>query len=139
MVGNLFLPGHLSTATLVLNSDGTLAVSGGYHDDVSKLMLFAEQRLRKIFWKVGALLLPGSFTVGLPGSDIHYACSLPMRRNPAPGETNALGELFGLEGVHVVDGASLSSLSEKSHTLTLMANADRIGKTLARELSGIKK
>ena len=42
----------------------------------------------------------------------------------------------GLEGVHVVDGACLPSLTEKSHTLTIMANADRIGRNLARQMTG---
>ncbi len=135
VVGNLFLPGHLSTATLSLNADASLRIEGGYQNEVSRLMSFAEQRLRKVFWKMGALLLPKSFTVGRPGSDIHYASSLPMRAYPVLGETNAFGEIFGLDGVHITDGASLSSLTEKSHTLTIMANADRIGRRLVMELS----
>lgn len=134
VVGNIFLPGHLSAATLSLTANGELRVIGGYKHEVAELMSFAEKRLRKIFWKMGAFLLPKSFTVGKPGSDIHYACSLPMRVQPKRGETNAFGELFGLDSVHIVDGASLCSLSEKSHTLTIMANADRIGRELAREL-----
>lgn len=134
VVGNLFLPGNLSTATLCLRADGSLRVEGGYRNEVSGLMSFAEPRLRKVFWKLGALLLPRSFTVGQPGSDIHYAGSLPMRAHPAFGETDAYGELVGLEGVHIADGASLSSLSEKSHTLTIMANADRIGRRVVAEL-----
>jgi hypothetical protein len=32
--------------------------------------------------------------------------------------------------VHVIDGACLTAISEKSHTLTIMANADRIAKKL---------
>lgn len=139
LVGNLFLPGHLSTATLSLSADGALRVEGGYRNEVVNLMSLGEQRLRKVFWKLGALMLPKSFTVGQPGSDVHYACSLPMRTHPVRGETNAFGELFGLDGVHIADGASLSSLSEKSHTLTIMANADRIGRRLAMELGGMTR
>lgn len=139
VVGNIFLPGHLSAVTLSLTTDGTLSVKGGYRNEVAGLMSFAEQRLRKVFWKVGALLLPKSFTVGCPGSDIHYASSLPMRAHPMPGETNGFGELFGLDGVHIADGACLSSLSEKSHTLTIMANADRIARRLVMEITGSAK
>ncbi len=75
-----------------------------------------------------------SFTIGRPGGDIHYSGTLPMRRTPAFGETNAEGEVVGMPGVHVVDGACLPLLSEKSHTLTIMANADRIGKKIAMDL-----
>ena len=137
VVGNMFLPGYLSTATLCLGGDGTLRVEGGYSNEVSQHMALAEYRLRKAFWRLGAVMLPKSFNIGRPGSDIHYAGSLPMRTNPVPGETDSFGGLCGLEGVHIADGASLSTLSEKSHTLTLMASADRIGRKLAQDLRGL--
>ena len=54
-----------------------------------------------------------------------------MKNSPSISETSEVGEVAGLNGVHVVDGACLSVLSEKSHTLTIMANADRIGRKLA--------
>ena len=52
------------------------------------------------------------------------------------GETDGDGELAGLAGVHIVDGACLSTQTEKSHTLTIMANADRIGRILAMQMAG---
>lgn len=135
LVGNLFLPGYLTQATLSLGPDDALRVRGAYRSEVAPLMQEAQRRLRKVFRKMGAWLLPRSFTVGAPGSDIHYAASLPMRHEPGPGQTNAMGELAGLERVHIVDGACLSSLPEKSHTLTIMANADRIGRRLADRIA----
>lgn len=131
LVGNIFLPGRLSSAKTFLEDDGSLRIEGGHADNVPQLMQTAEKRLRKAYWRLGALLLPMSFTVGRPGGDIHYAGTLPMRKIPRPGESNANGELYGAEGLHIVDGACLSSLSEKSHTLTIMANADRIGRIVA--------
>lgn len=132
VVGNIFLPGYLSTATLSLRADGALIVKGGYRNEVAGLMSFAEKRLRMVFRKLGALLLPMSFTIGRPGSDIHYASSLPMRADPQLGETDASGQLFGLDDIYIADGASLPVLTEKSHTLTLMANADRIARNIVR-------
>jgi len=67
----------------------------------------------------------------MPGTDAHFAGTLPMGGTGANG-TNALGELKGLEGLHVVDGAVLPSLPSKHATLTIMANADRIGRALGR-------
>ena len=49
------------------------------------------------------------------------------------GGTSSLGELNGVPGIHVVDGAALPSLSAKYPTLTIMANAARIGHALARQ------
>ncbi|QDZ28852.1 FAD-dependent oxidoreductase [Noviherbaspirillum sp. UKPF54] len=139
LVGNLFLPGHLSNNKAVLNEDGSLHLEGAYSESVSGLLGDAAARLRKAYWQLGAFLLPMSFTVGRPGGDIHYAGTLPMRKKPDSGETDLMGALYGFSGVHIVDGACLPALSEKSHTLTVMANADRIARALALQWHGIQK
>lgn len=131
VIGNLFLPGHLTAAEAELQSDASLNVTGKYCNTVVPLMDEAARKLRKAYWSLGAVLLPDSFTIGSPGGDIHYAGTLPMRVSPTLGETSQCGEVNGLDGVFVVDGACLPTLSEKSHTLTIMANADRIGRQLA--------
>lgn len=136
VVGNVFLPGHLTKVEVKLIGDGSMVVSGSYVDDVLPLMDEAKNKLRKAYWSIGALLLPGSFTVGRPGGDIHYAGTLPMRDKPVIGETTSLGEVKGMDGVYVVDGACLPTLPAKSHTLTIMANADRIGRFIAINLRG---
>ena len=134
VVGNLFLPGAMTNVSLRLDADDKLVVRGTYRDEVPALMREAHRRLDASFRRLGAVLMPASFKVGRPGSDIHYAASLPMRAEPVRGQTGCHGELAGAVGVHVVDGASLSSLPAKSHTLTIMANADRIARHLARTL-----
>ncbi|MEZ5738035.1 MAG: FAD-dependent monooxygenase [Burkholderiaceae bacterium] len=136
VVGNLFLPGHLLDARLSLGADDALQVRGRYAEPVPALMAQAQAQLRAHFRRLGAIMLPFSFALGKPGGDLHYAGSLPMRAQPARGQTDRWGELAGYDGVHVVDGASLSALTEKSHTLTLMANADRIGRRLGQVLGG---
>lgn len=134
VVGNIFLPGPLSDVSIQLDKDDQLLIRGGYRTEVEMLMRDAKYKLRKNFMKLGALLMPMSFVVGRPGSDIHYAASLPMSAIPALGETDQFGELMGTAGIHVVDGASLSYLPAKSHTLTIMANADRIARHIATRM-----
>ncbi|WP_133512469.1 FAD-dependent monooxygenase [Candidatus Thiosymbion oneisti] len=131
LAGNLFFPGNISQISLRLTVNGTLLIEGNHGQYVLNLMSNASRLLRCAFWRLGAILMPMSFSVAKPGSDTHYGCTLPMRENPKLGETDRWGELKGFDNVHIVDGASLSSLSEKSHTLTIMANADRIGRELA--------
>lgn len=133
VVGNIFLPGRLIAAEAKLGSDNSLFITGKYDNNVMPLMREASRKLRKAYWHMGAVLLPGSFTVAPPGADIHYAGTLPMRASPSRGETSSHGEVEGLEGVFVVDGACLPILLEKPHTLTIMANADRIGSQLASD------
>jgi MFS family permease len=85
---------------------------------------------------LGGFIVPLSFKYGSHGSDVHYCGTLPMKKIPSIGQTNEYGEVFGMHGVSAIDGASLPLLSEKSHTLTIMANADRIGRKVAKELCG---
>ncbi|MDA9086263.1 FAD-dependent oxidoreductase [Methylophilaceae bacterium] len=134
IVGNVFLPGNLSISTAKLKGDGSLLVSGGYSEEVPDTMIEISRHLRKAYGLLGAKMLPGSFKVGSPGGDIHNSGTLPMRENPSLGETDSLGELKGFLGLHIVDGASLPMLTEKSHTLTIMANADRISRAIAKRL-----
>ena len=134
VVGNVFLPGNLSISKAKLQGDGSLLVSGGYSAKVPDIMIEISRRLKNVYGLLGAKMLPGSFTVGSPGGDIHNSGTLPMRQNPSLGETDSLGELKGFVGVHIVDGASLPTLTEKSHTLTLMANADRISRVVAKKM-----
>lgn len=75
-------------------------------------------------------MLPGSFVAGAPGADLHYAGTLPMRTHPMAHECHSTGEIAGLPGVYAIDGASLTLLPAKPHTLTIMANADRIASGL---------
>ncbi len=134
LVGNIFLPGHLSSTVAQIDANGILKIIGGYSDQVDSLLLKSSRRLRKAYRQIGAVVVPRSFIAGQPGADIHYSSTLPMRLSPTRGETNAQGEILGLENVHIVDGACLSTLPQKPHTLTIMANADRIGQKMASQL-----
>jgi hypothetical protein len=134
VVGNFFLPGSMTESSLYLNEHNALVVKGGYRNNVQLLMQAAHRQLSSGFKRLGAVLIPKSFTVGHPGSDVHYAASLPMSERPRKGQTDCYGTLIGINGIHVVDGASLSFLPSKPHTLTIMANADRIARHLAEKL-----
>lgn len=136
IVGNLFLPGNLTHAKARIQGNGNLNVIGKHSDDVRPLMNDAAMKLRQSYLKLGAILLPKSFTIGSVGGDIHYAGTHPMRNTPAIGETNLFGEVKSLDGVHVVDGACLPTLPAKSHTFMIMANADRIGREIAYRNGG---
>jgi choline dehydrogenase-like flavoprotein len=102
--------------------------------DKKILMNKAKSVLSYSFRQMGGFLLPRGFKEGGPGSDIHYSGTLPMNENPRSGETTPLGEIPMLKGVHVIDGSCLPFLLEKPHTLTIMANADRIAKKIISQL-----
>jgi hypothetical protein len=136
VVGNFFLPGSYGAARAKLNYNDDLVISYSVNPELTELMRSGRKILNKSYRKLGGILLPGSFKIGTPGGDIHYSGTLPMRKEPGPAETSWLGELSGCKGIYLVDGSSLSSLPEKPHTLTIMANADRIAKKVVEKTVG---
>jgi choline dehydrogenase-like flavoprotein len=65
--------------------------------------------------------------VGLPGRGFHTGGTFPMRVNPGPFEADELGRPHGFTRVHVVDASVFPSLPATTITLSVMANAHRIG------------
>ncbi|MGV8941730.1 MAG: hypothetical protein ACOH1P_09390 [Lysobacter sp.] len=135
MVGNAFLPGSLSKHFASLTDSGELMIRTEVNDELTKTYQVVRERLRRGFRRMGAWMLPGSFIPGAPGADLHYAGTLPINRAPRPHECHLNGQISGLPGVYAIDGASLPVLPAKAHTLTIVANADRIARMLAVSLS----
>lgn len=67
----------------------------------------------------------------LPGGGYHSAGSFPMRGTPQFCETDRLGSLPSLPGVHLVDASVLPSVPASPMALTAMANAHRIASECA--------
>lgn len=135
MIGLAFLPGCYSDnhARLVSASKGLprLEIEGGHSASFAGVLKKAIRRLRWNLLRIGGILLPGSLQVLDPGVDVHYSGSLGMGLY-----TDTLGQLAGAPGLHVVDGAVLPTMPARNPTLTIMANADRIGVTLATAWAG---
>lgn len=130
VVGNAFLPGSLSRHSASLADNGELTIRTETSDELSRAYQATGERLRRAFRRMGAWMLPGSFIPGAPGADLHYAGTLPINRNPRAHECHLSGGISGLPGVYAIDGASLPVLPAKAHTLTIIANADRIARAL---------
>ncbi len=81
----------------------------------------------------GFLPLLPLLRAGAPGEGNHVGGTFPMRARPAETETDALGRLAALPGVHLVDSSVLPSLSATTFTYTVMANAHRIAAAAAAE------
>jgi choline dehydrogenase-like flavoprotein len=52
-----------------------------------------------------------------------------MRVNPGPLQVDVLGRPYGFANVHLVDASVFPSLPATTITLSVMANAHRIGST----------
>lgn len=136
LAANLFLPSELSRCSLTLGRDGVTRFEGGLAPETAPTFARVVATARRALALCRAWILPGSFSVIEPGADLHYAGSLPHRDGDAVGTALVDGEIRGLPGVHVVDGAALATLPAKPPALTIMANADRIGRRIAAALDG---
>ena len=136
VLGSCYFSGNLSRHKLRIQQSGSVHLTADYSPAVEKIVTQARRRLAAAMRRYGALLLPGSFRLAPPGTDAHYAATVPMRKSPRPNEANALGEVQGLPGVYVVDGAALTTIPPKPCTFTIMANADRIATILSEAESG---
>lgn len=135
LLGVCWLSSRYSRHTLrVRTKDGALRLQGGYDQAVAESTARIRKRIRAVMRRYRAFLLPGSFRLMPSGTDVHYAGTVPMRASPRPYEADPKGEIAGLPGVYIVDGAALISIPAKPPTLTIMANADRIASLLAERL-----
>lgn len=83
--------------------------------------------------RLGMFPLAPLVYMGKPGDGNHIGGVFPMAATPTELQTTATGELKALPGVHLVDASVLPSLPANTITLTVMANAYRIGETVAEK------
>jgi hypothetical protein len=109
-------------------------------DDKDTLLLRAESNpvaktvvrrvVRKLLGqahRLGGVPLPVLLQMGKPGRSFHAGSSFPMCATPGSFETDVLGRPAGWRRVHAVDATVLPSIPATTVTLTVMANAYRIG------------
>ena len=130
LLANCFLSSDYGNHYMQVTKSGEVKIRGTYRSNIGSVIAELRSKLVATFALYGIAVLPGGFQVTMPGEDIHYAGTLPMKDYPGAAELYKSGELAGVEGVYVVDGAALSTLPPKSHTFTIMANANRIAAQL---------
>jgi choline dehydrogenase-like flavoprotein len=91
-----------------------------------------EKRIAGFVRRLGCL--PLKRVHAIHGSSVHYAGQFPMTREDRPLTTEPSGRLRGTRAVYLADGAAFAYLPAKGPTLTLMANANRIGVKLRERL-----
>jgi choline dehydrogenase-like flavoprotein len=132
LFGMLYFPSQYSKNTVRLQRNGNLTITGGEAANLAEARRHVIKRVRSAFSKLGAWLLPIVSRSLLPGSEVHYAGTLAMG-----GLTNVAGQVNSYPGLYIADASLLPNLPSKSHTFTAMANADRVGEGLAREILNV--
>lgn len=125
LLGNVFFDGRHSDHW-VETRQGVVHVTGGAAASLAVAHAQTGPALRREFGKLGALVVPFRPALSSPGSDLHFAGTVPMKKSPQIGQCGPDGRVAGADNLFVVDGAALPTLPPKSHTFTIMANAERI-------------
>jgi choline dehydrogenase-like flavoprotein len=132
VVASIYFPGAYSANVVSaqrIGDDIDIMIRGGVSEALDPLSRNVRRRLAQICRRLGAYVLPGT-VLATPGADGHLGGLFPMGARERHG-TSAFGELNAWPGLHLADGSVLPTIPSRPKTLTIMANADRIGRHLA--------
>ncbi|MCP3980587.1 MAG: GMC family oxidoreductase [bacterium] len=87
------------------------------------------KRLHELRRAIGASPVRPLLRVAPAGRGFHSGGTFPMRETPGPFQSDLLGRPHGLSRVHAVDATVFPSVPATTITLSVMANAHRIGST----------
>lgn len=125
VLADVRFPGYRTDGhTFALRTDGTLDVHGDPDEWTKHLPSLS--RMKKALRMAG--LTPVKTIRGAPGSSSHYAGTIPVSDDPADRlRCDGNGLVHGHNNVYVADASMFRCLPPLPHTLTLMANAYRVG------------
>lgn len=128
IVAQMFLHSdHSHRIALILAADGRLEARLEENPAMAGVMRAAAGRLGKAMGKLGLLPLTFAARPGAPGSSFHVGASVPMATTPERGQSDRLGRPAGWQRLHLIDASSLPAVPATTITLSVMANAHRIG------------
>lgn len=108
-----------------------LTLSAGTDDRARDVIARVVATLARHAGRLGVVPLKRFLEVGRPGDGNHVGGTFPMSATPDNLQTDRLGQLKALPGVHLVDSSVLPSLAATTFTYTTMANAHRIADAVA--------
>ena len=117
-----------------LHSDDSVRVRIRRQDRELHLKAGGDRRARRVIGRLmrnaarlGVAPLLPLLNIEAPGKSFHSGGTFPMRARPGPGECDTLGRPYGLKRVHAIDSTTFPSIPATTITLSIMANAYRIG------------
>jgi hypothetical protein len=128
-----YLPSrHSPCIRILLRRDGksgisTLHLSPVANERTASTLKRVVRKLRSNSNALRAIPVSPMLRVGKPGRSFHSGGTFPMRANPGKFQSDKYGRPYGLKRVHAVDATVFPSIPATTITLSVMANAHRIG------------
>lgn len=129
MVSQTFLHSdHCDEIELGLAGDGTkLSARLIPNEETGRVMRAALRKLSATLRHAGLHAISFASRLDAPGASFHSGGTFPMTENPGSLQTDTQGRLWGKRNVHIVDASALPTIPATTITLSVMANAHRIG------------
>lgn len=115
-----------SSASIRLRGDKLIVTQNRNAESEKQVRLLVSKLVRNAR-RLGFLPLSPLLKIGNVGQGAHSGGTFPMRERPGPFESDRLGRPYGFTRVHLVDASVLPSIPATTITLSVMANAYRIG------------
>ena len=128
MVQGYLDPAQSSSLQLTHLDNGRFSVCPKKNNAISETVRRCVRYLRKHRRLLGFSPIPFAAKKSLVGQSNHLLSSMPMSTTPLNDETDQWGRPLGFHHVYFVDGAVLPAIPAGPVTLTIMANAHRIGR-----------
>ncbi len=127
----LLIQGYLhsddSRQVIVHRRDGRLRLHKAENPRTRGIVGRVVRKIGRNSLRLGAAPVLPMLQIAQPGKSSHFGGTFPMSRTPETGQTDVLGRPHGLERVHLIDSSVLPSIPATTITLSVMANAYRIG------------
>jgi choline dehydrogenase-like flavoprotein len=131
IVAQIFLHSdHSAKVSLRLEPNGHLVANVIENAETSTVLKRAGDAIGRGLRAAGLHPLSFALRSNPVGSSFHAGSTVPMAKDPDEAQSDVLGRPHGLSRVHIVDASVLPSIPATTITLSVMANAHRIG-TLA--------
>jgi hypothetical protein len=121
-IANIFFDSDLSSTIITKNND-KLKIVSSINPSLKVAFKKTMKIVKKEFFKEGLLIVPLSKKLLVPGQDIHYGGSIPMKANPEENQCDFNGQLNGYKNFYIADAASMPFLASKGQSFNSMVNA----------------
>ena len=121
-IANIFFDSDLSS-TIITKNDNKLKIVSSINPNLKIVFKETMKIVKKEFFKEGLLIAPLGKKLLVPGQDIHYGGSIPMKADPEENQCDFNGQLNGYNNFYIADASSMPFLASKGQSFNSMVNA----------------
>ncbi len=121
-VVNVYFDSGLSSSEILFKKNNAY-ITTKFKSELTDAFKNALSVIKNKFAKKGLFIIPFSKKILAPGQDIHYAGTIPMKKNPKNNECDFNGKLYGSNKIFITDASSMPFLGPKGHTFNSMVNS----------------